>query len=133
MDTVTYAESPFTTTVFSVHQNVEMIMNESNEIDPFGKNPHELGAKLDSGKIQADLLLDFRDALMAVATISDFGAKKYTRHGWVSVPNGIERYKAALIRHLLSEGNDPDSGLPHTWHALWNLMAVVQLEKGSTN
>lgn len=108
-------------------------MNELNEADPFDKNPHEPGAKLDNNKIQADLLLDFRDALMAVAQISDFGARKYTRHGWVSVPNGIERYKAALIRHLLSEGNDSDSGLPHTWHALWNLMAVVQLEKGNTN
>jgi hypothetical protein len=108
-------------------------MNVSSEVDPFGKNPHQSGAKLDAHKLQADLLLDFRDALLAVASISDFGARKYTRHGWIDVPNGQERYMAALLRHLLQEGNDPDSGLPHKWHALWNLLAVVQLDINSAS
>jgi hypothetical protein len=67
-----------------------------SETDPTGKQPNEPGAKLDSGKIMADLLFDgFPLALIAVAEVCTFGAQKYTRHGWKAVPDGITRYRAA--------------------------------------
>lgn len=97
--------------------------------DPNGKNPHEPGAKLDSGKMRADLLVDFSQALKAAAAIATFGANKYTEGGWITVPDGVKRYRAALWRHLLEEGNDPESGMPHEWHALWNLMALIELRR----
>jgi hypothetical protein len=91
----------------------------------------DAGVKFDDGKIQADLLLDdFPMALMAVAEVATFGAEKYTRHGWITVPDARQRYKAALMRHLLAtEKYDDESDLTHLAHALWNLMAIVELEE----
>jgi hypothetical protein len=101
------------------------------EKDPFGKDAHSLGSKLDDGKVRVSLLFnDFPRALLEVAKISTFGAKKYTAHGWISVPNGIERYDDAKDRHILygaMEANDPDSGLLHAAHEAWNVLAKLEL------
>ncbi|MEY4685122.1 MAG: hypothetical protein RLZ25_1581 [Pseudomonadota bacterium] len=102
---------------------------QGQAFDPNGKSPHEPGAKLDSGKMRADLLVDFSSALKAAASIATFGANKYTEGGWITVPDGVKRYRAAFWRHLLEEGNDPESGMPHEWHALWNLMALIELQR----
>lgn len=99
----------------------------TGEHDPNGVPAGIPGSKLDGGKIRADLLQDFSPALMAVAHVLDFGAKKYCDHGWTTVPNGVVRYRAAFWRHLLQDGVDSDSGLPHLWHAAWNLLAVITL------
>lgn len=90
---------------------------------------HTPGAKDDKQKIQADLLLDFRRALTAVAEVSTFGAQKYTRGGWLTVPDGQCRYTAALIRHLLAaDDKDKESGLRHAAHTAWNALAVLELK-----
>lgn len=102
------------------------------EADPNGKSAHEPGSKLDHGKCAAGVLHDFALALQAIANVGDFGMKKYTRGGWQSVPNGEQRYADAMWRHLLKsrhEDIDPDSGLPHLDHMLWNLAAVVEMRK----
>lgn len=101
------------------------------EKDPHNKNPHEPGAKLDAGKTQTSLLLSFSRALMAVAEIGTYGANKYTRDGWQSVPDGINRYTDAMLRHLLYEGMgekiDPESALTHMAHHAWNTLARLEL------
>lgn len=100
------------------------------ESDPNGTDQHEAGAKLDAGKIDASLLLMFGKALSAVAEVGTFGAEKYTRGGWQSVPNGIIRYTAAMLRHVLKEEYetlDSDSGLAHDAHAAWNALARLEL------
>lgn len=98
------------------------------EQDPNGIPPGAPGAKLDAGKPDASLLLDFGKALMAVAEVGTFGARKYSRGGWQHVENGQERYTAALLRHLMQgEGEDPDSGLLHDAHAAWNALARLEL------
>jgi len=103
------------------------------ESDPLGKNPHEPGAKLDAGKLRAGLVLtDFSLALTEVCKVGTYGANKYTDHGWLSVPNGVQRYMDALYRHLLlaeSQPVDKDTGLSHLSHAAWNILAVVELIK----
>ena len=102
----------------------------SNETDPNGINQHAAGAKLDDGKIQAGVLKDFSLALMAVAEVGTFGANKYTRGGWQSVPNGIERYEDALWRHLLKARHEPiddDSGFLHQAHLAWNILASLEM------
>lgn len=102
----------------------------SKDQDPNGVDQHAPGAKLDAGKADASLLLDFGLALHAVAQIGTFGAKKYTRGGWKTVPDGETRYTAAMIRHLLQEHVekvDKDSGLLHAAHAAWNALARLQL------
>lgn len=93
--------------------------------------PGAKGVKLDTSKTQADLLLSFSRALEEVAKVSTFGAEKYTRDGWVSVENGIERYRAAAMRHLFKterEAMDSESGLSHMAHMIWNWLAVRELE-----
>ena len=104
------------------------------ETDPTGRNPHEPGAKLDSGKICVfrGAIDYFPRAIEAVAAVSTFGARKYAWKGWESVPEGIERYSDALVRHLIAEAKgqvlDPDSGLAHAAHTAWNALAVLELK-----
>lgn len=100
------------------------------EHDPTGRKPGDAGAKLDAGKVQAGLLSDFSLALSAVAEVSTFGANKYSRGGWQSVPNGVERYYDAMWRHLLKERHqetDNDSSLKHAAHMAWNALARLEL------
>lgn len=102
------------------------------ERDPYGTAANQPGAKLDAGKTRAGLVLGgFARALLEVSAVGTFGAKKYTPHGWVSVPNGIERYTDAMHRHLLAEATgerlDGDSGLAHAAHAAWCALARLDL------
>jgi len=100
------------------------------EKDPHGIKPGEPGAKLDEGKILAGVLADFSLALTKVAKVGTFGARKYSRGGWQSVPDGITRYYDAKWRHLLAERHEPiaqDSGLLHAAHEAWNCLARLEL------
>jgi hypothetical protein len=102
------------------------------EKDPLGKDQHEPGAKLDAGKSFAGLIALFGQALLEVAKISTYGAKKYTRGGWQHVPDGVERYNDAFWRHLLEQGGDldkldKDSGLLLQAQVVWNALATLEL------
>lgn len=102
------------------------------EIDPLGKDPHESGAKLDAGKNRLGLVLSaFNHATEAVGQVGTCGAAKYTDNGWLDVPNGIDRYTDALLRHLnkhwAGEYADPESQLPHLAHMAWNALAILEL------
>lgn len=103
------------------------------EKDPNGKQPHEPGAKLDSGKspLRRGLLEYFPRACLAVARVSAFGASKYAWRGWESVPEGISRYGDAELRHAayaVMEGPyDKDSGELHASHEAWNALARLEL------
>ena len=102
-------------------------------MDPLGKKPFEPGAKLDSGKIKVlkGALQYFPRALIEVAKVSEFGASKYSWKGWENVPDGIERYGDALVRHLVAEEIEgemtEDSGLLHASHIAWNALARLEL------
>lgn len=103
-----------------------------NESDPNGKQAHEAGAKLDHGKNRMGLVLGgFARALEEVGRVGTFGANKYTSNGWVSVPNGVERYTDAMYRHLMKEAQgeviDPDSKTYHAAQAAWNALARLDL------
>ena len=104
--------------------------SKKQESDPEGLQAKDPGAKLDAGKIRADLLADFGPGLLKVAQICDYGAKKYSEKGWMEVADARKRYNAAFWRHLLAgEGVDPESNLPHRWHCMWNLLAMLSLEE----
>lgn len=104
-----------------------------SETDPHGRKPNEAGAKLDIGKspIRRGLLEYFPRACLAVAEVSAFGAKKYTWGGWKSVPEVIDRYGDAEMRHVVKaaiEGErDKDSGLLHAAHEAWGALARLEL------
>lgn len=102
------------------------------EVDPNGLDRHAPGAKLDAGKVRAGLVLGgFARALTEVARVGTYGANKYSPHGWVSVPDGIDRYTDAMHRHLLAEAagqqRDADTDLLHAAHAAWNTLARLDL------
>lgn len=109
---------------------------KKEEIDPNGKNPYEPGAKLDFGKVPVyqGAVDYFPRAILAVAEVSAYGAKKYAWKGWETVPNGIVRYTDAGIRHIFGEAvegpydSGPNgSGLLHKAHAAWNALAALEL------
>ena len=102
------------------------------ETDPNGKAANTPGAKMDAGKNRLGLVLGgFALALQEVGKVGTYGAVKYTDAGWVSVPNGIERYTDAMYRHQFKEAsgelNDADTGLAHAAHAAWNALARLEL------
>lgn len=103
-----------------------------SEADPTGKPANEPGAKLDAGKTRVSLVFnDMPRALMAVAGVATFGARKYSAGGWLEVPNGVDRYTDAMDRHRLQQHidgpTDPDSGLLHAAHEAWNALARLEL------
>jgi hypothetical protein len=90
------------------------------------------GKKDDKGKPPVGMMFEyFPRALLSVAEVAGFGAGKYTRGGWISVPDGEHRYDDALGRHLLKrhiEGpDDLESHLKHLAHAAWNALAILEL------
>lgn len=101
------------------------------ERDPAGLPPHAPGAKLDGEKVMAELTLDgFSRALLAVAEVSTYGAKKYSPGGWQHVEDGQTRYRRAGDRHRLARGHeqlDPESRLLHLAHEAWNRLAELEL------
>ncbi len=108
----------------------------TNESDPNGKSSKEPGSKLDAGKVDVlrGAITYFPRALTAVADVSERGAKKYSWKGWETVPNGIERYGAALGRHLLFDPFATDDGLGglglsvlHAAQVAWNALARLEL------
>lgn len=106
-------------------------MTSNVEVDPHGLGSKVPGAKLDAGKPDTSLLLMFGKALLSVASVGTFGARKYSRGGWQHVADGKLRYTAALMRHLFKsayERIDPESGLPHLAHAAWNALAILELD-----
>ena len=88
--------------------------------------------KYDGDKHYGGILYEyFPRALTQVSEVSSFGARKYSRGGWANVPNGIERYKDAMHRHLLQEAAgevfDQDSKLRHAAHAAWGALCILEL------
>lgn len=94
---------------------------------------HVPGAKDDGAKPRIDLILvDMPRALLEVAKVATFGANKYSDGGWLRVPHGEKRYRAAMQRHDLSEnidggGLDPETKFLHAAHVAWNALARLEL------
>lgn len=85
------------------------------------------GVKFDGEKPKYDLVPweEFEDTV-AVLT---FGAKKYAPDNWKKVPGARCRYIAAAFRHLVARARgetiDPESGRPHTAHAICCLLFLA--------
>ena len=104
---------------------------QAPERDPHGLPPDTPGAKLDADKLRVDLVLDsFSLALIEVAKVAGYGARKYSEGGWQHVEQGEQRYRVAAGRHRLKrvrETHDPDSGILHLAHEAWNVLAELEL------
>ena len=66
-----------------------------------------------------------------VVEVYTFGAEKYGPHTWRDLKDGFDRYKAALLRHLVSfdrgEEFDEESKLPALAHMAWNAIAMLAI------
>lgn len=116
----------------TVNNMMQNILENSRKKEVRFKMGTEKGVKLDNGKLRLGLVLGgFAGAIKELGAIGTFGANKYTDNGWQSVPNGVERYKDALFRHLFAwlsgEEFDEESGYRHLSHALWNIAAICTL------
>lgn len=114
---------------------------ECPQVQPYGGQPPQrddhqrerAGKKLDQGKIDPTFVTQyFPRALLAVSAVAGYGARKYTRDGWRTVPGALARYSAAMMRHhLLKDIEGPydegDSGLAHLAQRCWNDLAELEL------
>lgn len=61
------------------------------------------------------------------------GSEKYGDNNWQNLPNGLQRYKAALLRHLVEfeKGNDFDeeTNCRHLAQVAWNAIAMLWISK----
>lgn len=85
-------------------------------------------------KLRWDLLpLEEIEEIVKVYTA---GSKKYGDNTWQNLPNGLQRYKAALLRHLLEfeKGNeiDEETGCLHLAQTAWNAIAMLWISKHKT-
>ena len=68
-----------------------------------------------------------------VVKVYTAGAKKYGPDQWQNLPDGYNRYKAALFRHLVEyeKGNwlDEETGCIHLAQVAWNAIAMLHIEK----
>lgn len=69
----------------------------NRETDPNGLNSSDPGAKNDSGKDNWSLLP--LEVIRGVVRVMTKGAAKYSPNGWKEVPNAIDRYHSAMMRH----------------------------------
>ena len=97
--------------------------------------PNSQTAKADAGKPQLTLVP--RRIIWAIARVREYGCKKYPEGGvdnWKQVEK--ERYRDAMMRHMLQYLDDPDgvdeeSGLPHLWHLATNCAFLCEMEQDS--
>lgn len=89
-------------------------------------------AKADAGKAQISLVP--MEIVWAIAWIRMYGNCKYgDPDNWKTVKP--ERYRDALMRHLLHYISDPESvdeesGYPHLWHAACNMAFLMHFDYG---
>lgn len=101
--------------------------DEQQRIKMFGQT-----AKADAGK--AEIRLVPMEIVWAIAWIRMYGNRKYgDPENWKLVEP--ERYRDALMRHLLAYISDPksvdeESGYPHLWHAACNMAFLMHMDYG---
>lgn len=88
-------------------------------------------AKADAGKLQLTLVP--MQIVKDIARVRMYGVQKYRDpDNWKRVEP--ERYRDALMRHLIAYTEDPasvdeESGLPHLWHAACNIAFLCAMEE----
>lgn len=92
------------------------------------------GKKYDNNKLRWDLLpIHVIEEIVKVFT---YGSKKYDANNWKELEDPIERYYAALMRHLVQwrkgEKVDPESGLYHLAQVATNVIFLLWFELKKT-
>lgn len=87
--------------------------------------------KKDKDKVRLDLVIP--EFIEEVGEVLTFGVSKYPANSWQKIPDAVDRYYAAAMRHLMAwrkgEKKDSESELSHLAHAATNLMFLAHFEK----
>ena len=87
--------------------------------------------RFNEGKPSLAYILQFANPMKAIARIMEFGAIKYDDGNWRKGGKPDGEYLNSMMRHLTSwihgEKYCKDSGCSHLGHAIWNLMALHEL------
>jgi hypothetical protein len=106
-------------------------LGESNPTEKL----HVSGVKHNKFKAPLDIVQvrQFPKALQALALATAYGNKKYEATdkdflNFKRVPGGSQTYFDAAARHNAERGDlDEESNLPHVIHAVWDMMAALEL------
>lgn len=83
------------------------------------------------GKLRWDLLP--LEEIEDIVKLYTAGSIKYGDNNWQNLDNGYQRYKAAMLRHLLEyeKGNkvDDETKVNHLAAVAWNAIAMLYLDK----
>lgn len=102
-------------------------MNNPLPADDHGYTTAESGAAREKMNALPYDLVPFQEITDAYTRVAEFGAKKYAAWNW---SKGIARVQlcCSLLRHTFAyirgQDRDPESGLVHTDHILWNAAAL---------
>jgi hypothetical protein len=87
--------------------------------------------RFNEGKPSLAYILQFVNPMKAIARIMEFGAAKYADGNWRKGGKPDREYLDSMMRHLTywlhGEVYDDDSGCSHLGHAIWNLLALHEL------
>lgn len=91
----------------------------------------EYAARFNQGKPRLNYILRFPKVMEAISRIKELGAAKYGDDNWKKGGKPDTEYIDSMLRHLTAfmagEEIDEDSGCCHLGHAIWNLMALLEL------
>lgn len=110
-----------------VYDPLEMVHEGEDEEMTEGRSQE---VKADAGKPQLTLVP--RQIIWDIAEVREYGNKKYhDPENWRRVE--VQRYRDALLRHLLKYLDDPDSkdeesGISHLSHAATNMAFLCEME-----
>ena len=84
-----------------------------------------------TGKAPMCYVFEFPAVMEAIGRVMEFGAAKYADGNWRIGGKPDKEYWDSMARHLAAlkrgEVYDKDSGCSHLGHAIWNLMALLEL------
>ena len=96
----------------------------------------EVSKRDNQGKPQLSFILQFPTAIAAHARVKELGAIKYERDNWKKGGKPDHEYLDACLRHISAfmEGETfaTDTGCTHLAHAMWNIMALQDLNYPGT-
>lgn len=95
------------------------------------KPPTPVASRANAGKVMLSFVLQFPTAIKAFARVMEIGAVKYLRDNWKKGGKPDWEYLDACLRHLTDFENGEtfaaDTGCLHLAHAMWNIMAIIEL------
>ncbi len=113
---------------------IDDILNRPSIFERFLKGDSKVtkeAKRFNAGKVMLAYILQFQSVAKVIARIKEFGAVKYGDGNWKSGNKPDKEYLDSMMRHLgkYIEGEiyDQDSGCSHIGHAIWNLMALQEL------